>query len=79
MDSQVGLDDGLVGADEVGQILGLNLRFFAASTVGLTAWVAGSSNGWEVNGIHQTYFMEQGNMTLFVHVMKHHFPRSHDG
>lgn len=45
MDSQISLDDGLVGADEVGQILGLNLRFNAASTVGFTARVAGSSNG----------------------------------
>lgn len=79
MDSQVGLDDGLVGADEVGQILGLNLRFYAGSTVCFTARVAGSSNGWEVNGIHQTYFMEQGNVTLYVHVTKDHFPIFHAG
>lgn len=72
VDSQVRLDDGLVGADEVGQILGLDLRFYAASTVGFTARVAGSSSGWEVNGIHQTYFMEH-YMTLFVNVMKDHF------
>lgn len=51
MDSQVGLDDRLVGTDEVGQILGLNLRFWAASTVGFTARAAGSSNGWKVNSM----------------------------
>lgn len=51
MDSQVGLDDRLVGTDKVGQILGLNLRFWAASTVGFTARAAGSSNGWKVNSV----------------------------
>jgi len=51
VDSQVGLDDRLVGADKVGQILGLNLRLWAASTVGFTARVAGSSSGWNINGI----------------------------
>lgn len=50
MDGQVRLDDGLVGANEVGQILGLNLRLWAGSTVGVRARAAGSSNGLKSKG-----------------------------
>lgn len=43
VDGEVGLDDGLVLADEVGDILDLNLRLRRGSAVRITAGVAGGS------------------------------------
>lgn len=44
VDGDVGLDDGLVLADEVGNILDLDLRLRRGTTVRITAGVAGGSN-----------------------------------
>lgn len=71
VDGQVRLDDGLVGANEVSQVLGLNLRLWTASTVGVRARVAGSSNGLKRKG-HATNCWKTflGNMPWWVMVMK---------
>lgn len=45
VDGDVGLDDGLVLADEVGNILDLDLRLRRVPTEGVAAWIAGGSNG----------------------------------
>lgn len=45
MDGQVGLDGGLVLADEVGHVLDLDLRLGAGAAVGVAAGVAGGSQG----------------------------------
>lgn len=44
VDGEVGLDDGLVLADEVSNILGLDVRLGRGTTVRVTAGVAGGSN-----------------------------------
>lgn len=44
VDGQVGLDNGLVIADEVGNILDLDLRLRRGTAVRITAGVAGGSN-----------------------------------
>lgn len=43
MDSDVGLDDSLVPADEVGNVLGFDLRLRTVPTEGVTAGIAGGS------------------------------------
>lgn len=43
VDGEVGLDDGLVPADEVSNVLDLNLRLRAVPTEGVAAGVAGGS------------------------------------
>lgn len=45
VDGEVGLDDGLVPSDEVGDILDLDLRLGTVATEGVTAGVAGGSKG----------------------------------
>lgn len=45
VDGEVGLDDGLVPSDEVGDILDLDLRLGTEATEGVTAGVAGGSKG----------------------------------
>lgn len=45
VDGDVGLDDGLVPADEVGNVLDLDLRLRAVPTEGVAAGVAGGSKG----------------------------------
>ncbi len=45
VDGEVGLDDGLVLADEVGNILDLDLRLRSVPTEGVAAGVAGGSHG----------------------------------
>lgn len=49
VDGDVGLDFGLVVADEVGHILGLDLRLSLRPTVGFAAGVAGGSHGCNEN------------------------------
>lgn len=44
VDGEVGLDDGLVPADEVSKILGLDLRLRSRATVCVAAGVAGGSD-----------------------------------
>lgn len=46
MDGEVGLDDTLVPADEVGDILDLDLRLRAVPAEGVTAGIAGGSESW---------------------------------
>lgn len=50
VDSDVGFDDGLVPADEICNILDLNLRLRFVPTEGVAAGVAGGSNS--CNGNH---------------------------
>lgn len=45
VDGEVGLDGGLVPADEVGNILDLDLRLGSVSTEGVAAGVAGGTQG----------------------------------
>ena len=44
MDGEIGLDDGLVFADEISHVLDLNLRLRLGATEGIAAWVAGRSS-----------------------------------
>lgn len=45
MDGEVGLDGGLVPADEVGDVLDLDLRLGSRPAVGVAAGAAGGSDG----------------------------------
>lgn len=45
VDGDVGLDDGLVPADEVGNVLDLDIRLRTVPTEGFAAGVAGGSSG----------------------------------
>ena len=49
VDGEVGLDGGLVFADEVGDVLDFNLRLRTGAAVGIAAGVAGGSKGWNGN------------------------------
>lgn len=44
VDGEIGLDDGLVFADEISHVLDLNLRLRLGATEGIAAWVAGRSS-----------------------------------
>lgn len=55
MDGDVGLDDGLVLADEVGNILDLDLRLRTVPTEGVAAGVAGGSSGCNENDIVENH------------------------
>lgn len=46
VDGQVGLDVGLVSADEVGDVPDLDLRLGTVATEGVTAGAAGGAHGW---------------------------------
>lgn len=53
VDGDVGLDDGLVPADEVGDILDLNLRLGTVPTESVTAGVTGSSKGCKEKDVEE--------------------------
>ena len=55
VDGEVGLDDGLVPADEVGNILDLDLRLGRVTAEGVAAGVAGSSQGCDGNYIEENH------------------------
>lgn len=55
VDGEVGLDDGLVPSDEVGDILDLDLRLGTGATEGVTAGVAGGSKGCKDDDIGKNH------------------------
>lgn len=65
VDGEVGLDDGLVPANEVSDILDLDLRLRAVPTEGVAAGVAGGSKGCNDNDI-----MENHSLIFFFYLFK---------
>lgn len=55
MDGEVSLEDGLVLADEVSNILDLDLRLRSIATEGVTAGVAGGPNDCNENYVVENY------------------------
>lgn len=55
VDGEVGLDDGLVPADEIGNVLDLDLRLSFVPAEGVTTGVAGGSHACNQNNITQSY------------------------
>lgn len=49
VDGEVGLNGGLVPADEVGNVLDLDLGLRGVATEGVAAGVAGGSHAWKDN------------------------------
>lgn len=61
VDGDVGLDDCLVIADEIGNILDFDLRLRSVPTEGVAAGVAGSSKSCNENGIVEEAAIESAN------------------